>query len=159
MRTWGWMLIIIQCPESFNSSTAMVLWIFAPNPCFLCGHGVNIHFPSSLAPWSTNVKLGRNGFDFICHLLARHVATAALVDCTRPSVSLWIFKPLKPCGSDSKESTCNTGDPGSIPGLGRPLEKEMVTHSSILAWKSLWTEETGGLQFVWSQRARHDWAT
>ena len=32
------------------------------------------------------------------------------------------------------------------PRLGRTLEKEMATHSSILAWKILWTEETGGLQ-------------
>ena len=34
--------------------------------------------------------------------------------------------------------------------LGRedPLEKEMTTHSSILAWKMLWTEESGGLQFM-----------
>ena len=34
---------------------------------------------------------------------------------------------------------------GSIPGSGRSLEKEMATHSSILAWKIPWTEETGGL--------------
>ena len=33
-----------------------------------------------------------------------------------------------------------------------PLEKEMVTHSSILAWRILWTEEPGGLQSVGSQR-------
>ena len=59
----------------------------------------------------------RNGFDFICHLLASHIAMAALVDCIKPSTSLWVFKPLNPCGSDSKESTCNTGDPGSIPGI------------------------------------------
>ena len=42
--------------------------------------------------------------------------------------------------------------------LGREdlLEKEMVTHSSILAWKIPWTEEPGGLQFMGSQRVRHD---
>ena len=40
-------------------------------------------------------------------------------------------------GSDGKESTCNAGDLGSIPGLGRSMEKEMATHSSILAWKNL----------------------
>ena len=32
-----------------------------------------------------------------------------------------------PGGSDSKESTCNAGEPGSIPGLGNPLEKGMAT--------------------------------
>ena len=36
------------------------------------------------------------------------------------------------------------------------LEKEMSTHSSILAWKISWTEEPGGLQSMGSQRVRHD---
>ena len=36
-----------------------------------------------------------------------------------------------------------------------PLEKEMVTHSSILAWKISWTEEPGELQSLGSQRIRH----
>ena len=40
-----------------------------------------------------------------------------------------------PCGSDGKESAWNAGDLGSIPGSGRPLEKEMTTHYSILAWR------------------------
>ena len=37
-----------------------------------------------------------------------------------------------------------------------PLEKEMATHSSILAWRSPWTEEPGGLQSRGSQRVGHD---
>ena len=36
------------------------------------------------------------------------------------------------------------------------LEEEMVTHSSILAWKISWTEEPDGLQSVRSQKVRHD---
>ena len=36
------------------------------------------------------------------------------------------------------------------------LEKEMVTHSSILAWRIPWTEESGKLQSMVSQRVRHD---
>ena len=40
-----------------------------------------------------------------------------------------------------------------------PLEKEMATHSSILAWKIPWTEEPGRLQFMGLQRVGHDWAT
>ena len=42
--------------------------------------------------------------------------------------------------------------------LGRedPLEKEMATHSSILAWKISWMEESGRLQSMGSQRVRHD---
>ena len=47
----------------------------------------------------------------------------------------------------------------SIPGLVRPLEKEMATHSSILAWRIPWTEEPGGLQSMGSQRVRCNWAT
>ena len=45
-----------------------------------------------------------------------------------------------------------------VQSLGRedPLEKEMVTHSSLLAWEIPWTEEPGGLQSVGSQRVRHD---
>ena len=45
--------------------------------------------------------------------------------------------------------------------LGRedPLEKEMATHSSILAWSILCTEEPCGLQSMGSQRVGHDWAT
>ena len=35
-------------------------------------------------------------------------------------------------------------------------EKKMATHSSILAWRIPWTEEPGGLQFMGSQRVRHD---
>ena len=44
-------------------------------------------------------------------------------------------------------------------GWEDPLEKEMATHSSILAWKISWTEEPGGLQSMGSQRVRHDWVT
>ena len=45
------------------------------------------------------------------------------------------------------------------PGQEDPLEKEMATHSSILAWRIPWTDEPGGLQSVGSQGVRHDWAT
>ena len=37
-----------------------------------------------------------------------------------------------------------------------PLEEEMATHSTILAWRIPWTEEPGGLQFTGSQRAEND---
>ena len=42
-------------------------------------------------------------------------------------------------------------------GQEDPLEKEMTTHSSVLAWRILWTEEPGGLQSMGSQRVRHNW--
>ena len=40
------------------------------------------------------------------------------------------------------------GDLASIPGSGDPLQKEVVTHASILAWKIPWTEEPGRLYIV-----------
>ena len=45
-----------------------------------------------------------------------------------------------------------------VPSLDQEvlLEKEMATHSSILAWRVPWTEEPGGLQSMGSQRIRHD---
>ena len=64
-----------------------------------------------------------------------------------------------PGGSDGKASACNAGDPGSIPGSEDPLEKEMATHSSTLAWKIPWIEEPCRLQSLGSQRVRHDWVT
>ena len=58
-----------------------------------------------------------------------------------------------------KNSPPNAGDArdlGLIPGLGRFPGVEMTTHSSILAWKILWTKESGGLQSMGSHRVRHN---
>ena len=55
-----------------------------------------------------------------------------------------------------KESACNVGDLGSIPGLGRPLGEGNGYALSILDWRILWTEGPGGLQSMGSQRGRHD---
>ena len=79
-----------------------------------------------------------------------------------------------------------TGEPGGLPSMGShrvghdwsdlaaaaiqetwvrslgwedPLEKELATHSSILAWRIPWTEDTGGLQSKVFQRVGQDWAT
>ena len=70
-----------------------------------------------------------------------------------------------PGGSDGKKSACNAGDLSLIPGfdpwvrsLGQkdPLEKEMATHSSILAWRIPWRAKPGGLWSTGSQRVGHD---
>ena len=45
------------------------------------------------------------------------------------------------------------------PGWEDPLEQEMATHSSILAWKIPWTDEPGGLQSMGLQRVKHDLVT
>ena len=60
-----------------------------------------------------------------------------------------------PGGSDSEELARNAGDLG----WKDPLEKEMATQFSILAWRIPWTEKPGGLQSMGLQRVGHDWAT
>ena len=59
-----------------------------------------------------------------------------------------------PGGSVVKSPLPNAGDMGSIPGSGDPLDKEMATHSNILAWRIPWTEKPGGLQSVGSQKSQ-----
>ena len=62
--------------------------------------------------------------------------------------TMWGF----PDGSDSKDSACYAGDPGSIPGLGRSPGEE---HGNPLQYSCLenpWTEESGGLQSIGSHR-------
>ena len=61
-----------------------------------------------------------------------------------------------PVGSLVKSSPVNSGDVDVIPGQQDPLKKEMVTHSSILAWRIPWIEKPGRLQSTRSQRVRHD---
>ena len=55
-----------------------------------------------------------------------------------------------------KNPPANAGDTGLIPGWEGPLEKEMATHPSILAWRIPWAEEPGGLQSMGWQRVGHD---
>ena len=64
-----------------------------------------------------------------------------------------------PGGSDGKASVYNAGDLGSktrVQSLGweAPLEKEMATHSSILAWQIPWTEEAGRLQSMGLEKSQ-----
>ena len=56
-----------------------------------------------------------------------------------------------PGGSVVRNLPASAGDSGSTPSLENLLEEEMATHSSILAWKSPWTEEPGRLQSMASQ--------
>ena len=73
-----------------------------------------------------------------------------------------IFLPtFLPGVSAVKNPSANEGDMDSIPGsLSSPGGESMATHSSILAWRILWTEEPGGLQSIASQKVGHnlrDW--
>ena len=60
-------------------------------------------------------------------------------------------------GSDGKEPATYKRRVPSL-GLEDPLEKEMATHSSILAWRISWMKETGRLQSTGWQRVGHDWS-
>ena len=55
-----------------------------------------------------------------------------------------------------KNLSASAGDAGLTLGWEDPLEKEMATHSSTLAWRVPWTEEPGGLQSMGSHRVGHD---
>ena len=55
-----------------------------------------------------------------------------------------------PNGSVGKESACNAGDTGDRLDWEDPMEKEMATYPSVLAWEIPWTEEPCGLQSMGS---------
>ena len=61
-----------------------------------------------------------------------------------------------PGGSEVKVSACNAETRVQSLAWEDPLEKEMETHSNILAWRIPWTEERARLQSMGLQRVRHD---
>ena len=61
-----------------------------------------------------------------------------------------------PGGSDGKESACNVGDPGSIPGLGRSPGEGNGNPFQYSCLGNPWTEEPGRLQSMGLQRVRHN---
>ena len=63
-----------------------------------------------------------------------------------------------PGNTRGKEATCQCRKLGFNLSQEDTLEKEMATHSSILAWKILWTKEPGKLQPTVLQRVRRNWA-
>ena len=63
------------------------------------------------------------------------------------------------CGSSGKEATCNEGDLGSSPGLGRSPGERNGNPLQYSCLEIPWTEEPGGLESMRSQRVRHNWAT
>ena len=77
------------------------------------------------------------------------------------SLGTLLFKQYSSLCLSGKESACNAGDMDMILGSGRsrPMEKEMATHHSTLAWEIPWTEEPGGLQSKRLQRVRYDLVT
>ena len=87
-----------------------------------------------------------------------------LLPASEPLLRVWPCLEGFPSSSGGKASACNAEDwvqslIRKVPGREGPLEKEMATHSSILAWRIPWTEEPGGLESMGSWRVGHDWAT
>ena len=71
-----------------------------------------------------------------------HDSLSLPIPCHSFILSLSVSVSGFPAGSVVKNLPANAGEVGSIPRLGRfPQEKEMATHSSILAWEIPWTEE------------------
>ena len=112
------------------------------------------HFPPPI-PDPKNHRFTFHEFNFSVSMKVK-VAQSCLtlcspMDCSLPgssvhaSIILYKWSPTMrlPWWLRSKESTASTRDSGSIPESGRPLEKEMATHSSVLAWEIPWTEEPG----------------
>ena len=86
---------------------------------------------------------------FVCYRLHRSVNTDYLVwicYCTRHSLVAQTVKSL-PVMQDTQVQSLGWED---------ALEKGVATPSSVLAWRTPWTEEPGGLQSMGSQRIRHD---
>ena len=81
--------------------------------------------------------------------LRPHNGSYVVPDCI--SYQIRLSQQGSPGGSDTKVSAYHVGGPGSIPESEDPLEKEMATHTSILAWRIPWMDEPGGLQSMGSQ--------
>ena len=73
-------------------------------------------------------------------------------------VCVRIFKTVEgfPGSSDGRESACNAGYLGLTPRSRRSIGEGNGTHSSILAWRIPWTEESGGLQSMGLQTVGHN---
>ena len=136
------------------------------HPCLLIGQKI---FQSSY-PKSDSSCLS-TGTDYLCmiyitswwrlHLqYCDHVLLRMHRSMLKQEVStlLWCIAYASRWLSD-KESICNAGDVGLIPGLGRAPGVGNGTPSSILAWRIPWTEEPGRLQFMVLQRVGHNWET
>ena len=132
----------------------------------------------------TSERAGREqGGDVCCELLPRTNPWPPTSEFSAVLGHTWSYRcpcsPLKSCSAafsfltklrgqtrlglsrwlSGKESACQAGGTGSIPGLEDPLEKGMATPSSILAWRIPSTEEPGRLQSMGSQRVGHNWVT
>ena len=96
---------------------------------------------------STHIQLSTKITRYFSRQQTEFEETEPNLDMARMlELSVQEFKTTMAQRLSGKESVCNTGDAGSVPGLGRcPLEENMTTHSSITAWRTPWTEKPGGV--------------
>ena len=92
-----------------------------------------------------------NFFQYYIHTFSQILILSFTTPTQVASATHWLIEYCSsywgfPCGSAGKESACNAGDLGSIPGLGK------ATHSSILAWRIPWTVESMGSQSDTTER-------
>ena len=88
---------------------------------------------SNIKGWNQNEK----GIE-LCYWVLMQVANLKLYFSSKLLFLILLLLFIEegfPCSSVGKESACSAGNPGSIPGLGRSLKKEMATCFSTLAWK------------------------
>ena len=133
-----------------------------PFPGVLPNPGIKCESPILQADSLPSEPAGKPLWTHLIHSKCSHPDGSGIcLQCRRPQFDSWVGKILWrrdrlpypvfmgfPCGSAGKESDCNVRNLGSIPGLGRYLEKSTATHSSTLAWRIPWTVESAGLQRV-----------
>ena len=115
------LLLKWHSPSSRVRPVCHLCWRSQP-PCLLRSHAF------SFIPYFSSTHLSLPVHLFHAHLAPSHLKLGF------------------PGGSDGKESACNMGNTGLILEKEDPLEKEIATHSSILAWRIPWLEELSGLQ-------------
>ena len=92
----------------------------------------------------------------------RSLASYSPWGCKETGLSDFHFTSYRPRGfpggasGEEPAHQCRLRDAGWIPGSVRSLEKAMAIYSILLAWRTPWTEEPGGLQSMGSQRVGHD---
>ena len=114
----------------FTTWVLLMYWTVLSLHCFCAGF---------LELWRAAATLRLVCGFSLCWLLLLWSTGSRRVDFSSCSVGLpWWLR--------GEESACNTGDPGSIPGSGRSPGGGNGSHSSILAWRTPWTEESGVLK-------------
>ena len=127
------------------------------------GNAAPEHMDSALKPSPTLIEDGcipATRWDIVPWQRARmqsHTRGVTSKGCrSQLAGTIWTSKELF---QDFPDSTVDKArDTGLIPGPVRSREKEIATHSSILAWKILWPEEPGRLLSIGSHRVGHDWS-